>query len=334
LSMTESVAAPVGRVRPLRRALLFLLKAGLAVALLHWMVRRSILDFGVLSRLAVDSRTIGLCALGLACVFLAVALLAKRLTLILRHRDLPVPFSRALGLTLIGALFGSVLPGLVGGDVVKAVYLCTDARGRRVEALAGVMVDRVLGLYSLLLLGTLALGAARLAHFEWVSMPILMAAPTAVAALTAGMVMIAWDAPARWGAVRAVFVRLPGKIQTLIRSLRSYLKSPALMLRVVALSLCVHGLTVIAFVIAASLLRDGLQVSAHFVLNPLAMAMNMVPLTPGGLGLAEGAFGYLFEQAGSSNGAIIGLLGRLIQYTVFGIGGAVALMAMKVSLRE
>jgi uncharacterized membrane protein YbhN (UPF0104 family) len=47
------------------------------------------------------------------------------------------------------------------------------------------------------------------------------------------------------------------------------------------------------------------------------MAMNMVPITPGELGISESAFSLLFQIAGSANGATIGFRGRFIQYGVF-----------------
>jgi uncharacterized membrane protein YbhN (UPF0104 family) len=65
------------------------------------------------------------------------------------------------------------------------------------------------------------------------------------------------------------------------------------------------------------------------MLNPLAMAMNAIAVTPGGIGLAEGAFSFLFEMVGSPNGGMVGLLGRIIQYGVFAAGGAVAILVMK-----
>ena len=55
----------------------------------------------------------------------------------------------------------------------------------------------------------------------------------------------------------------------------------------------------------------------HAVLNPIAVTMNAVPVTPGGLGVTEGAFAYLAQAAGSDNGALIALISRMIQYAVF-----------------
>jgi uncharacterized membrane protein YbhN (UPF0104 family) len=68
------------------------------------------------------------------------------------------------------------------------------------------------------------------------------------------------------------------------------------------------------FICCAMAIHDSLPLTSHFVLDPLAMMLNAVPISPGGLGLTEGAFGVLFTGAGSPNGAIVGLLGRLLLY--------------------
>ena len=49
-----------------------------------------------------------------------------------------------------------MIPGTTGGDVVKAVYIAKRCSTDRVRALVSVVVDRIVGLLSLLLIGSLA----------------------------------------------------------------------------------------------------------------------------------------------------------------------------------
>ena len=49
-----------------------------------------------------------------------------------------------------------MIPGTTGGDVVKAVYIAKRCSTDRVRALVSVVVDRIVGLLSLLLVGSLA----------------------------------------------------------------------------------------------------------------------------------------------------------------------------------
>ena len=312
-----------------RKILFFFAKTAVAVALIYWLVRQNRLDFSQLERLEFDAPTLSLLMAAALSVFVSVFVLAWRLKILLDYQGIRITFGRSTALTFVGAFFGTVLPGLVGGDVIKAMYICTDAPDRRPEAVAAVMVDRLIGLYALLLLGTLALGAGLATGMLPVETPILAAAPVAVGLGTLAMLLLAWPRLRRSRPVQWLFSLAPHKGQDLMKALTRFVKSPRVMAQVVGLSLVNHILVVLSFVTTAWALGDRLPVLAHFILNPLAMAMNAIALTPGGIGLAEGAFSILFEAAGSSNGAMIGLLGRLIAYAVFMLGGVAALLVTK-----
>ena len=304
-------------------------KAALAALLIYWLLRSDRLDFGALA--FGPGASVWILA-GALCVFAGQWLLAARLWLLLRQR-LAVPFRRALGLTLIGSFTGSVLPGLVGGDAVKALYLFGDAKGQRSRAVAVVMVDRAVGLFSLFLLGALAGAVAMAADVIQVPRQILLAAPTVVAGALAGAVLVSRPGFSTFPLIRVLWDRLPEPVRNLTRELHEYLRQPGLLLAAVGLSLVNHALVVVSFVMAGLLLKDGLAPFSHFVLAPLAMVMNLLPLTPGGIGITEGAFSFLYEFPGSPNGATIGLLGRLIQYLTFTVGGTAALVLVRMGAR-
>jgi uncharacterized membrane protein YbhN (UPF0104 family) len=78
-----------------------------------------------------------------------------RFWLLLQGARTPVSLPAAMQMGFIGAFFNSFLMGGIGGDVVKLVYVVRET-GSRATALAGVMMDRVVGLLGLLLLGALA----------------------------------------------------------------------------------------------------------------------------------------------------------------------------------
>jgi glycosyltransferase 2 family protein len=330
-----SAAKPVARSRILRKVLLFGLKVAIAAGLIYGLVQQNRLNFKDLQNIPLSGRT-GFLALATAlCVAAGLPLLAWRFRLLLAHQSIAVSYRRALGLTLIGSFFGAVLPGLVGGDVIKAVYVCADAPGRRADAVAAVVIDRAIGLYALMLLGSAALLAALAAGTLPFENPVLLAAPIAVGLGTAGMALLAWARLRQSGPVQKLFDRLPRRVQNVLRALTSYVKSPRVMAVAIGLSLVNHALVVISFFLVARLLDNEIAAFTHFVLNPLAMTMNAVALTPGGVGFAEGAFSYLFELAGAARdtGAMVGLVGRLIQYGVFTVTGVAALLALRAGRR-
>jgi len=66
-------------------------------------------------------------------------------------QGLPFRLSDAFRLGLVGAFFNFVVPGAVGGDLVKAALIAREQE-KRVLAVSTIVVDRVVGLLGLLVL--------------------------------------------------------------------------------------------------------------------------------------------------------------------------------------
>jgi uncharacterized membrane protein YbhN (UPF0104 family) len=82
------------------------------------------------------------------------------------------------------------------------------------------------------------------------------------------------------------------------------------------------------FLVASDLLGACDLTALHqYLLNPLAMTLNVVPITPGGVGVAESAFSYLYEAAGCAAGATVGIVGRIIQYAAYVMAGLPSFLA-------
>ncbi|MBK8475547.1 MAG: flippase-like domain-containing protein [Opitutaceae bacterium] len=90
---------------------------------------------------------------------LAYPLQAWRWQVLLGIQDIVLPARWVHGAFWIGQFYNSFLPGGVAGDAVRLGHLWRVAPGRRAGAAASLLVDRLLGLSSLLVLATLALGA-------------------------------------------------------------------------------------------------------------------------------------------------------------------------------
>ena len=144
-----------------------------------------------------------------------------------------------------------------------------------------------------------------------------------------GLALIAVPGYDKWAILRTAWSRVPASLQNLVRTLHGCLTRPGLLAIAVLLSLVNHALVIATYVAAAIMLGDILPWYAHFVLSPLATVLNMVAITPGGIGLTEGAFSFLYASAGSSQGASVGLLGRILQYLSFIASGTLALFGMR-----
>lgn len=307
-----------------RKLLFFVFRLAFAAFLLTWLVRSGRLDLELLLGLRPSPADWGYLALGAAGVLVGFLLLGIRLRWLLGVAGLRVPLRIALRATVLGTFFGTLLPGLVGGDLVKAAVLCEGLhRGRRI-VVGAVMSDRLIGLYSLFLLAALAIGLGA-ATGGLPQVPVAVLGVPVLVALGFPLVLVS---ARRLGTLLARFLpeHLTEKLEPLLASLRSLVDSPAVLLGTTALGVLNHALIVVGVLAAAEVLGAEIRLLDHWILDPLALTINVVPISPGGLGLAEGAFSYLYELVGSDQGAAVGVLSRAVQYLVFVGTGVLALL--------
>ena len=87
----------------------------------------------------------------LLCVLLTILLGVARWRLVLEVQGLHLPWGRATGITFVAQFFNSFLLGSTGGDVIKALYAARETHHKKTEAVVTVFVDRLLGLWAMLL---------------------------------------------------------------------------------------------------------------------------------------------------------------------------------------
>ena len=91
-------------------------------------------------------------------VFLISQLInAARLRLLLKTIDLSFTFFYIFKLTMIGNFFNNVIPGAVGGDVIKGAYLFKNEADRRGRSTGIVLMDRIVGCLALCTIGVLSI---------------------------------------------------------------------------------------------------------------------------------------------------------------------------------
>jgi len=310
-----------------RKLLFFLLRLAFAVVLLSLLIRSGRLDLDVLLNLRPDSRQWTQLVLGAFAIFGGLFLLGLRLRWLLGTIGLRVDYLKSLRVTFLGVFFGTLLPGLVGGDVVKAAALCKGLpRGRRMTV-GAVMADRLVGLYAWFLLAALGILFGSLSG-KLPDLPRTILALPILVSIAAPLALVLGRLAGR-GVLAIVPSRAADvleRLEPILASLGSLSASPRLLAGVVFLSLVNHSLIVFAFAAGAEVLRIPLTPTEHWILDPLALTLNALPFSPGGLGLAEGAFSYLYEAVGVSQGAAAGVLGRALLYIVYAVGGLFALV--------
>ena len=100
---------------------------------------------------------------GLAFAIYLVALVAtffRWFVLVSGALGLPFRIVDAIKLGFIGNVYNLVIPGAVGGDILKGVFLAQARPTAKASAIASMVIDRILGLAGLFLLAGVARGCS------------------------------------------------------------------------------------------------------------------------------------------------------------------------------
>ncbi len=284
-------------------------KLAVAVLLVGWLVRGGSLDFGAL-RVLVDRPEILLLNMGvwLTC---AVVLSTTRWLLLLRLAHVKVPFFRALSLQLTAVFFNVVIPGNVGGDVVKALYVAREAPPEsKTTILLVVFVERILGLAGLVALGG---SMVLFGHSPANALPELRAVKATLGLLALGFLLapiIGVGVMRVWGERIAGIATGESRVSKIIARLLEAARLLSRRTRILALALLIsiamHAVSIYYFTQLTEAVRgvpcDFTSVATVF---PIGLLSLVLPISLAGIGVGHVAFERLFLAIGLSSGATI-----------------------------
>jgi hypothetical protein len=297
---------------PVRALLVNASLVALAFGLMGYTIYRNRDQIRAVLRQDLDVR---LFALGFAFYFTSLLLTFVRWFWLVRAIEPRFPLRSTFLLGFIGNVFNLVIPGAVGGDLIKAAYL-VRMKINRTQAVASMVIDRVLGLLGLFLLagvaGALAWPRAgadvrRLIVLAWVLL--------ALGAL--GLAAIFGQAlTRRFPGLLHGHGRLPAILRELKAMSETYRRRLGIVFAGLALATLGHVLNVLAFYTASrTLFPTGLpSLAEHFLMVPLILLTMVVPLPGGALGLSEQVSQQLFTLAAHPGGALAMMAFRLLMY--------------------
>lgn len=308
-----------------------LVKVAVAAVLIGWLIRSGALDFGAL---AVFVQKPWLLAFDLGLFALSVATATLRWRALLAIPGVRVPLARLTQLQLTAMFFNVVIPGSVGGDVVKALYVARDsAPEKRTTILLIVFVERLLGLAALVAVASIVtIVRAR----ELFADPLLRPVASAVLLLGVGVIVgpvvfillmrRAGHHLERWIGGTTKIGKILGQLVAAMRLLAS---SPKNLVEAMALSMAQHAFAIGLFTVLTRVVTNqDVAYSAVATVFPLGLLTMILPISPAGLGVGHVAFDRLFAAIGLHGGATVFnvyLLGQMVPCLL----GAIPYLALR-----
>lgn len=255
--------------------------------------------------------------LAIALFAVAGVIAAWRFCFLIRPFGHKLSLFDSVQLTFVGQFFNTCLPGSVGGDAARLYYIARDSSRARTELATLVMMDRLCGMFALFLWPVLAIPffSDLIASSPMLRNLIATAGLASVAILT-GMLLVMTE---RFRYNR-LLARLLGRsslgniLERSLGTLHNYRRHGGVLAGAVAVSLVIHTI-LISLTLLVALAIDGVHSSWKIALvAPLGLLANVLPVTPGGLGVGEAAFASLFKLAGLAGGPMVMLGWRVVTF--------------------
>jgi uncharacterized membrane protein YbhN (UPF0104 family) len=311
-----------------RRTVFLLLKIALATAILAYLLIQARAGF---ARLSEKSIVWPLLAAALVCTMATATLNFVRWHLLIRAQGIVVRLIDTLRLGALGLALNYASLGSVGGDFFKAIFLAHGQPGKRTEAVATVVADRVMGLLTMLAVASCGILVAGLLYtgsptVRVLCQTILLSAGVAWAG--AGLLLVFGGLSGTWMCGQAARIPLIGKtLARLLRTVHVYRGSKGVLLAALSISVVMAmGFVTSFYLVARALPIHEPPWSQHMVIVPVAALVGALPLTPSGVGTMELAIEELYKampggtQVVAGDGTLVGIGRRATEIAVALVG--------------
>lgn len=193
---------------------------------------------------------------------------------------------RLFSLYFVGAFFNHLLPGIIGGDAVKAYYLYRDT-GKGASAVASVFMDRYIGFAALMLVGLIAFPFGfryfRGSYIEWLL-------PFIALLFIAGSFVV-------FGLRVGREIRF---LSGLYDYVALYKEKKTVIIKTLLISVIIQTIVICAIYVLSRGLDVNVPLLPLFIFVPVISTIATIPISISGLGVREASFILLFGFLGIS----------------------------------
>lgn len=313
------------KAKSAKSALLSVAKFGVPIAIVGFLVSR--IQPEQWQALQNSPKRYTLLVLAMLIGLAATVLSYLRWWLLVRSHNIPLTPVEGVRLGAIGFLLNFVSIGAVGGDLFKAYFLSRRTPGKKIEVFATALVDRVVGLYGLLLVASVALwmiGPSLSGDDVTMIRTVVYALTVAGAAFMLGVVLGGSLIDRALDQIQNLPMVGPF-VHRIADPLRAFRDHTAAFMVTIVMSVVVHVMLAVAiYFIAAGLYQHPPTLSEHMVIVPIANAVAGLPISLAGIGVFEGALDHLYAKlptvSTDASGTIVGLVYELVKIVIAMIG--------------
>jgi uncharacterized protein (TIRG00374 family) len=247
---------------------------------------------------------------------------------ILHVQGLDVKYSRLFSISFIGLFFNAFMLGSTGGDVIKAWYVAHETHHKKAEAIATVVVDRLIGLLALFIIALVMMAIYHTRVWQdpklfWFSMATLGVIVFTIVGTFVGLWKGFVD---KFPGLRAWLQRMPkyDALKRMVEAYRVYASHPVILTQTMLISFAVHFFAMFSiWCIGMGLAVRSATFADYFLYLPIINSVTSVPITISGFGVREGMYVKMFHEVGvaGSVALVMSLVGYLCSLFWSIVGG-------------
>jgi glycosyltransferase 2 family protein len=222
---------------------------------------------------------------------------AYRWQLLLRAQMVNAPIKDLIHSYLIGGFFNNFLPTRVGGDIYRMV----DSKkysGSLLRPFAVIIIERLSGIYALVIIGIAAVSFYP--RFEEVKALAIALFALALLGLVALLLFYGSDRFAVW--LKKITARLParisGKLLSVFDAFWYFSRSRGVLVWTFILGLLLQANVILYYYFIARGIHMPLGFQEAAIVMPILICIQLLPLTPNGIGVREFSYIYLLAPFG------------------------------------
>lgn len=290
----------------LRSHLPLILKAAISIGLIGYLLFIQIDNVNAIWQSMAQADPV-LLVLGFSLNTVGYLLCSWRWQILLRAQRFAVPLIELIRAYTIGIFFNSFLPGVMSGDLIRALDI-SDRVPSYTRSLLILFVERLTGMFGLLLIAVLALPMIgwNVVLGTGIGWMLLVVAGVLVALTAIFLSRHVRAAAARLGRLR-LLSRLSGIMDRVSETSAAFSERMRVIYGCIGISFVFQANVVLHYWLIGLALGIELPLITYFAIIPVALFVMMIPASVNGIGLREQAFIYLFGQFGVAAALAISL---------------------------
>ena len=211
------------------------------------------------------------------------------------------------------------IPGTIGGDIIKGYYLVKNESVDRGKSAGIILIDRIIGLFSILFIAIISLIYILYKYFGTLNshvyeLKLILKFGVFLSCIVFIFIILAQNQNIRKKMSNILFsVFKKGIIHHMMKGIGVIIKTPFIMLKALIISLLLQLLSLMGLFFLSGIVSENLpNIMSLIAISSIVMLFGMVPVTPGNIGWTETVATIAWKVLGSNAGAAIFLYWRII----------------------